>query len=1352
MHLLRLIFSGILFIISAVILTGQEYRASARRYGISDGLPHRWVSAVLEDRRGFIWAAGGGGVARFDGYRFMTFTKADNGLSNVVINNLVEDADGFIWAVSASPRKSIASIDIIDPLAGTVTRSSVFFTNHPMPVKAGQLMSDGQQGPGGVLYFPRSDTAGWAMYHPSSGWRLVKLNQLTQPFTIYNITDEGHVWGMIKPIPGKEDEILLEVDPEGREIRRYTSTAAENKFRHYDEYTGEPGSFFVVENAPDWRNRLFWKINADGTREQIFPPLSPDGESTGVLARLNNGKVWFNEMRLYENGRVLLDLKKIYPELAEHKLVCWQYDHQGLIWVGTAFGLFLVDIREDYFTRYLHDPNAPIGTGIPCRGLLRIGNQLIVNTDRVAAGQISINLDNGATQMIRYPGYIWGLSEGAQGEIWSDAGKDFHPGIACYNLQSGATLRSFDLPGKTWFIFKENDQRLLVANEKGVFLLDTDSGPIRPLPHDHFPELDNSTVSFIGRSHNGQIWLCSAKGFYRIDAGRGVTERIFSETEFGEIVHFHEDADGVFWLATLGAGLLRWDPKTGQKQLFFRNSGLMNANLYAVYEDRNGCLWIPSDYGIVQFDKKTLHVRHTWITADGTAQDEFNRISHLADTQGNLYFGGLNGLTVFNPDDFYVREHNDMPPLQIAISNLTILNNSGVMRNVTASTVKTGMLETGPGDSYLQIEFALLDYLNAQSVNYSWKIEGVDADWNFTTKPSLLLNNLPHGRHRLHIRAEAPGGGAVSGELIIELLVLPPFYLRLWFILLMLSLAGAGVWYWQRRHLWEKAKLERLVASATAKIGEDKKTIEQQAVALRRLDEAKSRFFANISHELRTPLTLMLGPLSSVLKLRSIDEATAKMVNMAQRHGKHLLDLINQILDLSKLESGRLELHESNVLLYREIFQLAAVFENQAKLSQTGFNFTFHADKKLAVVTDFQKVRTVISNLLSNALKFTPEGGRIDFDVLVSPENLLQIKVCDTGRGIHPDDLPHIFDRFYQTSQPGTPLEGGTGIGLALSHEFVMLLSGKIEVESRVGYGSVFTVLIPVKPIASANHAEEITEEIQTELPGEIAASMVVTQDSLPTVLLAEDNPDLRTYLEILLSENYRVIAVANGRAALDWLRQEGHSCTLIITDLMMPEMDGYQLIGELKTDPRFQQIPVVVLTARADTDDKLRALRIGVDDYLIKPFEAEELLARTINLTANYQKRKTAVTVAGEAEPEDASPQDSSLAPGDLEWLERLENVVLASISDFDLNAENLASKMYISRSQLFRRVKALTGLNVNDYVQEIRFRQARLLLEQKKYPTVKAVALSVGFRHVNNFALNFKKRFGKSPASYFS
>ena len=1291
-------------------------------------------------------------MARFDGYRFMTFTKADNGLSNVVVNILLEDAAGHIWAVSASPRKSIASIDIIDPLSGTVINATDYFEKHPLPVRPDQLMSDGEKGPEGELYFPRSDTAGWAVYHPASGWRLVTMPAFSRPITIYKIFENGHVCGMIKPWNDKEDEVLIELDPSGRELRRYPTAVAQNKFRHYDEYTGEATSFFVVENAPDWHNRLFWKMNADGSREQVFPPVSPAGESTGVLAQLKNGRVWFNEMRLYENGSVLLDLKKLYPELAEHKLVCWQYDRQGLIWVGTAFGLFLVDVREDFFRRFLHDPGAPAGTGIPCRGLLRTGNQLIVNTDRITTGQVAIDLQNGYTRTLRTPGYIWALAEGAPGQIWSDAGKDFHPGIACYDLATGAVLQQFEMPGKTWHIFKESDQRLLVATEKGVSLLELPGGIVVPLPHDKFPELDNATVTYISRSRNGQIWLCGATGFYRVEAGRGVVECVFPESEFGEIVHFYEDADGIFWLATRGAGLLRWDPVSKQKQLFFRNSGLMNANLYAVYEDRHGCLWIPSDYGIVQFDKKTQRVRHTWINADGTAQDEFNRISHFADGEGNFYFGGLNGVTVFNPDNFYSRQDSETPRLQMAISNITVLNSDGALRNITASTVTTGMLETGPGDSYLQIEFALLDYLNSQSVNYSWKIEGVDADWNYTTKPGLLLNNLPSGNHRLLIRAEAPGGGAVSGELLIHLVVLPPFYLRWWFILLVLTLAGVVFWYWQQRHKWEKQKLERLVAAATAKIGEDKKTIEQQAAALRHLDEAKSRFFANISHELRTPLTLMLGPLSNILKLPSIDDAATRMVKMVQRHGKNLLELVNQILDLSKLEAGRLELRESPVSLYREMFQIASVFETQAALHKTEFSFTFSPDKNLSVIADIHKIRTIISNLLSNALKFTPKGGRIEFEVVVLPGEWLQIRVSDTGRGIHPEDLPHIFDRFYQTSQPGAPLEGGTGIGLALCHELILLMSGNIGVKSKQGHGSVFTVTLPLKTAGQITFEDQDLSEAESLTDSESAAPVTHPDAVLPTVLLAEDNTDLRIFLEVLLSEKYHVMTVGNGREALEWLKQEGDLCELIITDLMMPEMDGYQLIGELKSNSRFQQIPVVVLTARANTDDKLRALRIGVDDYLIKPFEAEELLARVGNLINNYHNRKAITGIApGEYEGE-TLPEELSLEPSDLAWLERLEQVVLASISDFDLNAENLAAKMYISRSQLFRRVKALTGLSVNDYVQEIRFNQARLLLEQKTYPTVKAVALSVGFRHINNFALNFKKRFGKSPASYLS
>ncbi len=1341
-------------------VTAQDYRAYARRYGIESGLPHRQVNALLEDRRGFIWAATGTGIVRFDGYRFTTLTQPDNGLTATKYVSITEDAAGFIWAFSPNSEQHIATVDIIDPVSCKVIPGVDFFKKHPVPVPYGRIFVTPRRTPDGTLYFGLSQPAGWVSYHPDRGWKTVLVQPEARELNIVAVTGQNRVWGLMKTNDHNPSVVLAGMDENGREIKQF-APAPGNKFRYYEGYTGEPNSFFLIENAPDWHQRIFWKVDSGGERTEVYPPVSPLGESTGILALLADKQIWFNELRVYADGEIILDLKKLYPELTEHKQVCWWQDRQQRVWVGTAFGLILVDIRKDLFKRILYDEKAPAGTGIACRGLLAQNGQLLVNTDGGTRGRYKADWRNGQVTQLTRSGTNYGITADQGGRIWTDGiGKKSGTelGISQIDPQSGALVRAVPIDAVIWHIFPENENRFFLGASKGVFLLHLQNQSVTNINGDQFPELATANVMYIGRDRQANVWACTETGFYRIDPAAGqVVERYWTGGDaahrlpFDDVLHFYEDNNGIFWIGTRGAGLLQWNRKTGEQHLFYRNNGFLNGNIYAVYEDDFDHLWMSSDYGIIQFNKKTNNVRHTWLTADGVAQDEFNRISHTKSADGTLFFGGLNGVTAFHPKVFYSGENTGKSQLPLVLSNLFLLNEDGEINNQTAEVYRSGVIELRPGDRYVQIEFALLDFANAPNVNYAWKIEGLDADWNYLTKPELRLSSLPDGDYQLRVRSKTADGELAGNELQFHLHVLPPFYLRTWFIILVTCLFGAGFTYWQRRNKWEREKLERLVLRATAKIEEDKKVMEQQATELRHLDEAKSRFFANISHELRTPLTLMLGPLNSAAaRIKDIDPTGIQLINMAQTHGENLLGLVNQILDLSKLEAGKLELQESTVWLSQEIKSAISMFESMAAHKGIRLRFLDHTSQELWVQVDAYKLKTILNNLLSNAVKFTPANGEVTLEADYS-SSLIRIKVADTGRGIHPDDLPHIFDRYYQTAQPGAPMEGGTGIGLALSQELATLMGGQLTVKSQPGKGSVFALAIPAKI------ADGVLQDIpEVEAPGpdlpepQNGFSPPETQVS---VLVVEDNPDLSSYLELLLGEKFQVTTAANGRLALDLLEKGGQVFQLIISDLMMPVMDGYQLLAVLKSDPRFQGIPVVMLTARADAADKLQALRIGVDDYLIKPFDAEELLVRVDNLIRNYQNRAVPVweeMPAEEPATVDAHEEDVT-APDDQEWLERLEKIVRDGLGNFDLNAEDLAMKMYISRSQLYRRVKQLTGLNVSDYIQEIRFQQAKMLLEQKKYTTVKAVALSVGFKHTNNFANNYKKRFGKSPSSYF-
>lgn len=547
--------------------------------------------------------------------------------------------------------------------------------------------------------------------------------------------------------------------------------------------------------------------------------------------------------------------------------------------------------------------------------------------------------------------------------------------------------------------------------------------------------------------------------------------------------------------------------------------------------------------------------------------------------------------------------------------------------------------------------------------------------------------------------------------------------------------------------------------------------IEKQANELRHLDEAKTRFFANVSHELRTPLTLILGPLASMLKRNRLENTDFTYTKTAQTHAKDLLKLVNEILDLSKMESGKMQVHEETVSFQPFMRRLVSAFESHAERLGIHYQFDYRAAKRLRLMVDTEKITRIVNNLLSNAMKFTHKGGSVTV-VVDDLANTIRLSVHDTGRGIHPDDLPSVFDRFYQTNQADAPVEGGTGIGLALCREFAEVLKGKIWVESQLGKGSQFYFEFPKKEVLGVGDNEEWAahtegDTINSDLQNlEDFVSLPTVNTHNTTLLIVEDNPDLRAYIaSILRGANYNILEAENGLEALDVLQNCINSKTvvpkLIVSDIMMPVMDGFQLLKVLKDRDYFRSIPVIMLTARADIKDKLNALRIGVDDYLLKPFEEEELLARVENLLRNYQGR-----ILNEEEPVDKSElkleetvnatltalHTPVINQKDVEWLIELERVVALSMSKSDFNTEGVAEKMFMGRSQFFKKVKQLTGITPNEYVQEMRLNQARTLLENRQTTTVKEAAFSVGFKDVRYFSELFKKRFGKLPSEYLS
>jgi signal transduction histidine kinase/DNA-binding response OmpR family regulator len=518
------------------------------------------------------------------------------------------------------------------------------------------------------------------------------------------------------------------------------------------------------------------------------------------------------------------------------------------------------------------------------------------------------------------------------------------------------------------------------------------------------------------------------------------------------------------------------------------------------------------------------------------------------------------------------------------------------------------------------------------------------------------------------------------------------------------------------------------------------KLTTQQAKELQTLDKAKSRFFANVSHELRTPLTLMLGPINILLSEFQFDERQTKLLKIASKSGNNLTFLVNDILDLGKLDSGKMTLNTKNSNLNSFFGTCFAQFESVFNHKNISYDVNDNIDENLVAEIDQVKCRQIVNNLVSNALKHTPENGQIAIDLNVKNAQLI-LRIANSGNGISTEDLPNIFDRYYQG---GDTYLGGTGIGLALCKEYTQLFEGEISAYNSVDGLAVFELNFPLKLAQSIK--ESVVEVVQSDASFkeefiEIGTEILPIKNR-PSILFVEDNPQLQEYISLILEKDYEVTIASNGQEALDKLSSMDN-CELILSDLMMPIMDGYQLLENIKSNEATRNLPTIMLTARADIDDKLKALRIGVDDYITKPFQKEELLVRISNLLKNKAVREATVL------KNDSDQQNISTdASHQNEWLTRFEGYIQSNCGNANLTIPEIAEEFAMSESTLLRQLKKQTGLSTMQFIQEVRLRKALKVLEQNSSIPIKELAIEVGYKDSRTFSKSFKKHFGKLPS----
>ncbi len=790
------------------------------------------------------------------------------------------------------------------------------------------------------------------------------------------------------------------------------------------------------------------------------------------------------------------------------------------------------------------------------------------------------------------------------------------------------------------------------------------------------------------------------------------------------------------WFAT-DVGLDRLDLTTETFTHFYVEDGLPKNDILKLLEDNKGNIWCACEHDIAMYDIRTGEIRG-YSDSDGLPFNGFGDRPQQAckTSDGQLIFGGSDGAIGFYPENF---KKNLVAP-QIYLTDFKIFHES-INLDISIQFIKK--IELTHDQNVLSFEFTALNFTNTKKNEYAYKLEGLFDDWIYIGNERVAsFTGIDPGEYTFRVKGSNNHGVWNEAGASVMIIIKPPWWATTWaYILYVIMILSVIYFTW-------KLQLRRI------RIKNDYEMSKFEADKMHEVDELKSRFFANISHEFRTPLTLILGLAKKIVD-KSKEQTSKEDAGVIRRNAKRLHGLVNQLLDLSKLESGNMTLRTSPINIISLLKGLVLSFASFAERRRITLKFNSD-EKEIIAYLDKDKVEKIVTNLLSNAFKFTPKGGRIEFNLKKS-DKTVEIVISDTGIGISPDRIENIFDRFYQVDSSHTREQEGAGLGLALSKELVEQHKGQIRVESSEGKGSTFTVTIPL----GKDHlkGEEISEgkieaeefapedvELSHEYEGQKPRSdiEVITETEKLLLLIVEDNADVRNYIKGNLKEEFRILEAVDGEEGLN--QSVKHIPDLIISDVMMPRMDGFEMCDKIKNDERTNHIPVIMLTAKATDKDKINGYKTGADDYVMKPFDTEVLRARINNLIHQRRRLREHFRKEGIFEI-----NETDVTSTDKKFLKKAIDIINKQISDETFSVDAFADEIAMSRFQLRRKLVALVGESPSDLIRRIRLTKAAKLLEQN-FGNISEIAAEVGFNNPANFAHNFKTHFGVSPSEYLN
>lgn len=1341
----------LLSILFPTLLTCALQKAIAadnnRHFEAIPGQYNHLITTIHQHSNGLMWIGTANGLCTYDGYSIVpALSQYPDSATfiNEYVNKICEDSKGRLWIRTQS------NYGIYDPK--TLTENGNLSRILEEAGIAEGVVNDIEADKEGSIWIA---VAGHGVYKIPGGVGKAQKSSFVQDkdFNVCHITFNKYG----SPVLVDESGTLTWLDPSTLNVMEQAKPdhpISPNKKEYYQLSTVD-------------KNNRYWIYSPtimgiyDATEEKWITNLIPEKEqhvNIKTVYQDKKGEVWLARdnhglEKVVKEGMVphFVTADKEGDLTHKNTVTSFFEDNTGTVWLGTQKKGLLTynECVRKFNLEELPDVNCMLASN---------GTWVWVGTD--ASGLWRWNTATGEKHPVvdpteqGIPAAITSLVSTDENTLYVGA---FAHGIRkVHNGKFEKIITGTPLDTSfAWSLISDNAGDLWIATlGAGVFHYDTKTGEVRQFT-DTNSGLASPYVNTGIRSKDGRIYFGHSDGIAFFEPADGqihdLKEKIKDLNSTGwKVAQIFEDSRGLLWVATVkGLKVIDRTHGTMTDVKTFQNK---HNNIFGIIEDNGGSLWITEGRTLtnitVNYTDKTgeveLSQKH-YDTSDGLMDSEFNQRSFAKTPSGEILVGGLYGANRFIPADI---KYNAINPRVIFtylyISNKLIMPGD----EVDGKPILTTALHDG-GDIYLPhgtkdftIFFTTDNYALPEKTTYHYKLEGYDNDW--LTLPegqhSVTYTNLSSGHYRLLVTGINSDGYESEIPGILNITVGASFWTSIWAIIIyavILLLIGLGIYVLTNR-ITKKRIQERMKE-------EERKKQEE-------INQLKFQFFTNISHDLRTPLTLIVSPLDQMIK-ETEDARQKKRLKLLKDNAHRLLTLVNQLLDFRKNEVAGLHFksEEGDIVGFsKEVCNSFTAMSERKKV-----NFSFYSDRdEIMMSFDKDKIEKIFMNLLGNAFKFTPSYGRVDvsLEVIGDDAQKLRIKVADSGPGIPDEDKERIFDQFYQSNeQSGSQVQMGSGIGLSMVKEYVRLHDGTVRVTDNVEYGSVFIIEIPILHISntdddhneSENLAEDPTDGSEKSNPDSEATSESKKDkdgNALPIALVVDDNPDLTEMLKFELENDFMVITASDGNDALKII--ETIKPSIIVTDLMMPGMDGIELCRRLKSTPETVSIPIIILTAKHDLGIKIEGLTLGADEYITKPFNLDVLRLRMnklIQLTAKGATRPL-------MEPE---PETIKITPLDEKLIEKAMKYVSDNIDSPKLSVEDLSDYIGMSRVQLYKKIKQITGKTPIEFIRVIRLKRAAQLLRESQL-NVSEVAYKTGFNSPKIFSKYFKEEFGILPSAY--